>query len=203
MDQQALAQLVERLVDERFEQKVGERFDALEAQLGDIQTQLERVASGTQKERVTILAFSGDMDKLMSTFIIATGAVAMGMEVHVYFTFWGLMMLKKQKLYAGKPIAEKMMQFMLPGGPQHVGPSKMNMMGMGRVFFKKMMAKNHVETLPDLLALAKEMEVRLIACQMTMGVMGISREELIDDVEYGGVATYLESVSDAKVSLFI
>ena len=92
---------------------------------------------------------------------------------------------------------------MIPSGPGSVGTSRLNMMGMGPAFFKMLMKQNHVETLPDLVALAKDLEVKMIACKMSMGVMGIHEDELVDDIEYGGVATYLGDSSDSKLTLFI
>ena len=143
------------------------------------------------------------MDKLIAAFIISTGAVAMGMDVSMYFTFWGLTALKKKTIIKGKPITEKLMGILLPSGPAHVGTSKLNMLGMGPMFFKYVMNKKNIETLPDLISLASEMGIRMVGCQMSMEVMGITREELIDGLDYGGVTTYLTDASDSKLTLFI
>ncbi|MBF0289307.1 MAG: DsrE/DsrF/DrsH-like family protein [SAR324 cluster bacterium] len=186
-----------------IDKKLDERFSSFEAQFEGLSKQLESIQNDNLSDRVTLLVFSGDMDKLMSAFIIGAGAVAMGMEVSMYFTFWGLTALKKQSLYEGKSIPEKMMAMMLPEGPDKVGTSKMNMLGFGPAFFKMMMGKNNVETLPDLININKELGVKMIACQMTMGVMGITKEELIDDLEYGGAGTYIGEASDSKITLFI
>ncbi|MDH5671224.1 MAG: DsrE/DsrF/DrsH-like family protein [Myxococcales bacterium] len=183
-------------IDAYVEDALGERLKALDQRI-------EELAEGQLSDRATIVVFSGDFDRLMAAFIIATGAVAMGFEVSMYFTFWGLTALKKETRYKGKGILEKMVSVNLPGGPDSVGTSKMNMMGMGPLFFKALMKKNHVETLPDMIDLAREMEVRMVACQMSMGVMGIEKEELIDGIDYGGVATYLGDGTDSKITLFI
>ena len=96
-----------------------------------------------------------------------------------------------------------MFAFMLPSGPQQTGISKMNMFGMGPVFLKTIMKKNNVASLPELIELSREMDVRLIGCQMSMGVMGISRDEIIDGVEFGGVGMYLGHATDSRATLFI
>ena len=189
-------------IDEAIKAKVTEKCDAFQTQ---IEQALINCRSGEVQtsNRATIVVFSGDMDKLIAAFIISTGAVAMGMDVSMYFTFWGLAALKKRIIIKGKPITEKLMGVMLPSGPAHVGTSKMNMLGMGPAFFKYVMKKKNIETLPDLIALAGEMGVRMVGCQMSMDVMGITQEELIDGLDYGGVTTYLADASDAKITLFI
>jgi len=179
------------------------RVHALEGLIGDARARLEAVEAKGELERVSILVFSGDMDRLISAFIIATGAIAMGCEVSMYFTFWGLTGIKKKTVYADKSLPERMLAAMLPGGASSLGTSRMNMMGMGPALFRSLMRKHNVESLPDLIGLAREMGVKMVACQMAMGVMGIRREELIDDLEYGGVVTYLGDAIDSKVTLFI
>jgi peroxiredoxin family protein len=149
------------------------------------------------------LVFSGDLDRLQAAFIVATGAAAMGQDVSMFFTFWGLSALKKQTVLSGKNLPEKILSTMLPSNPDKAGTSKLNMLGMGPLLLKRMMSENHVESVPSLIALARELDVRLIACQMTMGVMGITKEELIDDINYGGVATYLADATDSRLTLFI
>lgn len=194
----ALTAMIERMVDAR----VDARLAGFSAQVEEALARL-RAQEGPQRDQASILVFSGDFDRLISAFIIATGAVAMGIEVSMYFTFWGLVALKKQTTFAGKTIEEKMLSAMLPGGPASTGTSKMNMLGMGPIMFKRVMAQNNVETLPGLIKLAQDLGVKLIACRMAMGVMGIKDEELIDGVEYGGVATYLGDAIESKITLFI
>ncbi len=194
----ALLEYVDRLVDA----KVAERLDALAAS-----TQPAPSNASTPEpalaNRAAIIAFSGDMDKLMAAFIIATGAAAMGMEVSMYFTFWGLSAIKKHASLRHKKISEMLMSLMLPSGPHAVGTSKMNMLGMGPAFFRHVMKAKHVQSLPDLVRLAQESGVRLVACQMSMDVMGVTPAELIDGVEYGGVATYLDDAREARITLFV
>ncbi|MCA9692253.1 MAG: DsrE/DsrF/DrsH-like family protein [Myxococcales bacterium] len=194
-----LEQLIEQLVERKVEERLGlvtEKLEAITARLADAE---RRGVS----DRATIVVFSGEMDLLMSAFIIATGAVTMGLEASMYFTFWGLNALRKDKTFAGKPASAKMIAAMLPSSVERLPTSRMNMMGIGPAFFRSVMAKNNVESLPGLIAVARELGVKLIACEMAMGVMGITREELLDDLEYGGVATYLGDATDSRLTLFI
>lgn len=194
-----LQALIERLVDAR----VDARLAGFSTQVEDALSRLRVQDEAKPPDKASIIVFSGDFDRLMSAFIIATGAVAMGIEVSMYFTFWGLVAIKKQTLFAGKKIEEKMLATMLPGGPANTGTSKMNMLGMGPVMFKRLMAQNNVETLPGLIKLAQDLGVTMVACRMAMGVMGIKDEELLDGVQYGGVATYLGDAVESKITLFI
>lgn len=196
-------QELERLIEELVERKVQERLGGIEQTLASVQAQLERQASRGVSDRASILLFSGDFDKAISAFIIASGAVAMGLDASIYCTFWGLTVLKKQTLYGGKSIVEKMISMMLPSNAADLPASKMHMMGMGPLIFHHVMKNNNVETLPDLINVSRDLGVRLVACQMAMGVMGIKPEELIEGIEFGGVATYLGDSTDSKLTLFI
>lgn len=178
-------------IDQIVTEKIAERMEA------------DEQPKAQTSDRATLVVFSGDMDKLMAAFVIATGAASMGMDVSMYFAFWGLAVLKKKTLYKNKPITEKLMSLMLPCGPDGLNVSKMNMMGMGPVFFKHVMKKKKISTLPELISIAKEMGIRMIACQMSMDVMGIKKEELLDGLDYGGVVTYLADARDSKITLFI
>lgn len=194
---------LEALIEQAVERKVAERLGHLEEQVQQAITRLGAVEKSVQAERATLLVFSGEFDKLMSAFIVATGAVAMGMEVSMYFTFWGLTALKKATIFKGKPMAEKMIAGMLPADAVSAPTSRMNMMGIGPKFFQRQMAHKNVETLPGMIALAQELGIKMIACQMAMDVMGVTADELLDGIEFGGVATYLGEAIDSKVTLFI
>lgn len=191
------------LVDERIALKMDERFSALEARVEEAICSVRAANSKELSDRATIVAFSGDMDKLLATFVIATGAAAMGMQVSIFFTFWGLVALKRRTIFKGKPITEKMIAAMLPSLPSRVGTSKLNMLGIGPEFFKSVMKGKNIESLPQLIELAEELGVRLVACDMSMRVMGIKGEELREGVEFGGVATYLQDAADSRVTLFV
>ncbi len=151
-----------------------------------------------------MIMFSGDLDKAMAGLIIANGAAAMGDEVTMFFTFWGLNILRKaQKIKVRKSFMEKMFGFMMPRGADKLGLSKMNMGGMGTLMMKGIMRKKRVSSLPELIESAQDLGVKFIACTMSMDVMGIKPEELIDGVEFAGVATYLGEADEANVNLFI
>ena len=152
----------------------------------------------------TIIVFSGDFDKVMASFIIANGAAAMGREVTMFFTFWGLTALRKQeKQKVDKSFMERMFGAMLPRGVNKLGLSRMNMGGMGTAMMKKIMNDKNVNSLEALVKKAIAQGVHIMACTMSMDVMGIKPEELIDGVEMAGVGTYLGSAEDSNVNLFI
>ena len=121
----------------------------------------------------------------------------------VYVTFWALAALKKRTCFKGKSVTDRLTALMLPSGPTHLNTSKMNMLGAGPAFFSYVMTKKTVASLPDLIHTARESGVRIVACQMAMEVMGITREELIDGLEFGGVSTYLADAGDSRLTLFI
>jgi NADPH-dependent 2,4-dienoyl-CoA reductase/sulfur reductase-like enzyme/peroxiredoxin family protein/rhodanese-related sulfurtransferase/TusA-related sulfurtransferase len=152
----------------------------------------------------TLVVFSDSFDKAMAAFIIANGAAAMGSGVTMFFTFWGLNLLRRaQAVPVRKTPIERMFGWMMPRGAQKAVLSKMNMAGMGTAMIKGIMKKKNVLSLPELIAAAQKAGVRLVACSMTMDLMGIKREELIDGVEEGGVAAYLDRAGSANVNLFI
>ena len=154
----------------------------------------------------TIIVFSGDYDRMMAAFIIANGAAAMDDEVTMFFTFWGLSALRKENPgISDKPKSglQKMFAGMLPKGPEKLGLSKFNFAGAGRSMMKKVMRAENVMTVSELLATAQEQGIKLIACTMSMDVLGIGKEQLIDGIEYAGVATYLAEADEGNVNLFI
>jgi NADPH-dependent 2,4-dienoyl-CoA reductase/sulfur reductase-like enzyme/peroxiredoxin family protein/rhodanese-related sulfurtransferase/TusA-related sulfurtransferase len=160
-------------------------------------------AQPTQKNK-TIVAFSADFDKAMASFIIANGAAAMGSEVTMFFTFWGINLLRRPNFIdVDKTVIERMFGWMMPRGAEKTTLSKMNMGGAGTAMIKGIMKKKHVQPLSELIQRAKENGVRLVVCTMTMDLMGIKREELIEGVEEGGVAMYLDRAEASNVNLFI
>ena len=152
----------------------------------------------------TIIVFDGDMDKVLASFVIANGALAMGRPVTMFFTFWGLTALRREnKVKVKKNFMEKMFGAMLPRGSKKLKLSKMNMGGMGTRMMKKIMKDKNIDSLEDMMKKAMENGVKIIACSMSMDVMGIHPEELIDGVEIGGVGTYLGDAEESDVNLFI
>ncbi|MDD2484463.1 MAG: FAD-dependent oxidoreductase [Eubacteriales bacterium] len=151
-----------------------------------------------------IIVFSGDLDKLLASFIIANGAAAMGRPVSMFFTFWGLNALRKpQKQSIKKPLIDRMFAMMMPRGSEKLTLSKMNMGGMGTMMMKKVMHDKNVDSLETLMKQAMQNGVKLVACSMSMDIMGITKEELIDGIEYAGVATMLGDAEESNMSLFI
>ena len=152
----------------------------------------------------TLILFSDDLDKALATFVLANGAAATGQKVSIFFTFWGLNVLKKvRKPAVQKDIFGKMFGMMLPSSSLKLKLSKMNMMGMGSRMMRMLMRRKGVDSLESLRDQALAQGVEFIACQMSMDMMGICREELIDQVTVGGVATYMERADEANVTLFI
>lgn len=152
----------------------------------------------------TFIVFSGDLDKTIAAFIIANGAASLGRKVTMFFTFWGLNILRKpQKVKTDKNIIERMFGFMMPRGSRKLGLSRMNMLGMGSKMIRGIMKSKGISSLEELIEDARDHGVRIVACQMSMDVMGIRREELIDGVELGGVATFIGSGEISDISLFI
>lgn len=152
----------------------------------------------------TIVVFSNDLDKVLASFIIANGAAASGKPVTMFFTFWGLSVLRKTKTdKIKKTLIEKMFGWMLPKGTSKLSLSKMHMSGAGTSMMKAVMKNKDILSLEDLLKTAKESGIKLIACSMSMDVMGIKEEELIDGVEIGGVAKYISESNNANSNLFI
>lgn len=152
----------------------------------------------------SMVVFSGDLDKALASFIIANGAAAMGRKVTMFFTFWGLNILRRRdKVKVKKTFIEKMFGAMMPRGTTKLKLSKMNMLGMGSVMMKGIMKKKNVMTLDELVADALKNGVKIVACTMSMDVMGIKREELIDGIEYAGVASFLGAAETSDTTLFI
>jgi peroxiredoxin family protein len=154
-------------------------------------------------DRVTLVVFSGDLDRNLAALVIATGAAAMGLEVSVFYTFWGLSALKKQPTLRGKGLKEKLFTLMTPGRLGRMPVSRMNFGGVGRAMLQSMMRDKQVASVDELFDMARQLNVKLIACTRSMEVMGIAREELIDGVEIGGVATFLGDAARSRVSLFV
>jgi peroxiredoxin family protein len=155
-------------------------------------------------DSLSMVLFSGDFDKAMAAFIIANGALAMGKEVTIFVTFWGLDVIKKPGFStSGRGFLEKMVLWMRPKGPEKLATSKMNFGGIGPRLFRFMMGRKNVEQLRSLIEMAQELGVKMVGCQMSMDVMGLKKEDLVDGVEVGGVAAFLNSAYNSQTTLFI
>ncbi|WP_461176757.1 DsrE/DsrF/DrsH-like family protein [Virgibacillus ainsalahensis] len=157
-----------------------------------------------EKKKTTIVLFSGDYDKAMAAYIIANGAAAYDHEVTIFHTFWGLNALRKEnQVLVKKNFLEKMFGKMMPRGTDKMGLSKMNYLGMGPKMIKNVMKKHNAMPLPQLVDMAQEQSVKLIACTMTMDLLGLQKGELLDEIEYAGVGAYIGDAEDGNVNLFI
>lgn len=164
----------------------------------------ENVCADTGRKGKSFILFSDDLDKVLATFVLANGAAATGEKVTIFFTFWGLNAIKKQKKpKVTKDIFGKMFGMMLPGDSRKLKLSKMNMAGIGSRMMRHIMKKKNVESLESLRDMAIANGVEFIACQMSMDVMGVDKEELLDNVTIGGVATYMNRAEDSSLNLFI
>lgn len=173
----------------------------------DVDTQLEDAAEpeAPQAEKMVIIAASGDLDKAWPVMILATTGAAYGMDVTVFFTFWGLGILKRPDAgISGDDWRQKMLSVFKPGSPDKLGLSTMNFGGMGARMMKGLAGDQNVASVQELLDLAKDMGVKLWPCQMTMDLMGLSRDDMIDGLdEPAGAGSAISLMKEASISLFI
>ena len=194
---------------EGFCSRTGHAFLGMKSEKGINTAQIKKageqpacaVSAGNGKN---LIVFSGDLDKAIASFIIANASAAMGRKVSMFFTFWGLNILRKpEKVNVAKDFMSKMFCAMMPRGSKKLTLSKMNMGGMGAKMIRSVMKNKNVDSLEDLIAMAQKSGVELVACSMSMDVMGIKREELIDGVKIGGAAAMLAHAEESDMSLFI
>jgi len=187
----------------------GNRLIDLKMDKGVITAVIEKgtkqgVRSVVGADSATFIVFDDDLDKLIASFVLANGALAAGKKVTMFFTFWGLNALKKNsKVKVKKDLISKIFGVMLPKGTSELKLSKMNMFGIGPKMIRWIMRKKNIASLEELMKAAMEKGVKIVACQMSMDVMGIKKEELIDGIEIGGVATYMSAASESNINLFI
>lgn len=176
------------------------------AQLEALTARVERLEANAPGNKLSLVVFSGDLDKALAACIIASGAAAMGMEVNMFFTFWGTPLLRNpDKPAPGKDPVGTLFGAMLPKGAPKAALSRMHFAGLGTAMMKGLMKKHNVASLPEMLALLGELGVKICICDLSMTLMGFKREEMIDypDLLYCGVATFLEQAAGSKVQLFI
>jgi peroxiredoxin family protein len=181
-------------VDEPW-REVLRRLEALEG----------KVATQTAEDRLSMLVFSGSLDRMLAAFVLATAAAASGMKVDMFFTFWGLAALRDARKGAKKDLLGRMFGWMLPRGMRKLPLSQMNMGGAGPAMIRAIMAKKRFASVEEMLAVCAEFGVQIYACDMSREIMGIKAEELIDypHLQYCGAATFLEKASAGRVSFFI
>lgn len=157
-----------------------------------------------EQKSTNIILFSGDYDKAMAAYIIANGAAAYDHKVTIFHTFWGFNALRKDEhVPVKKNFIEKMFGKMMPRGADRMGLSNMNFVGMGPKMIKSIIKKHNAMELPQLIEMAKEQEINLVACQMTVDLLGLKQEEIMEGVEFAGVAAYLSDAENGNVNLFI
>ncbi|MBI2955186.1 MAG: DsrE/DsrF/DrsH-like family protein [Chloroflexi bacterium] len=169
--------------------------------LGDLQG----VADLETRNKMTLIVFSGDMDRVLAAFNLAITAAAMGTEVTMFFTFWGLNVLKRKRASgSGKGIMRRMLNLMNSGTAEHLPLSKLNMFGLGPWMMKRLMKQTHLPSVEEMMKLARESGVKMIACSTSIGLMGLTKNDLTADVDgVAGAATYLGVASESNVNLFV
>jgi len=177
----------------------------LQGRLERLERELQELSAQWPEHRAAIVIFSGDLDKVLAGFIIATGAAAAGLATTMFFTFWGLCVLKKPRALQGseKDIKEKILALVTPAGSTSLGVSRMNFMGIGAKILRSVLRDKGIASLEELMETARDLGVKFIACEMSMEAMGLTKEDLIDGLEYGVVGTYMADASRSKVTLFI
>ena len=181
-------------------------MEDLEKQLAEMKSRLDALSNKSPQNKISLIVFSGDLDKALAAFVIASGAVAMGMEAVMFFTFWGTPLLRAKGKEAGdKDPMSKMFGAMLPTGARDAKLSKMNMGGMGTAMMKSLMKKKNVASLEQMIELAGDLGVKIYVCEMSMDLMGFSRDEIIDypGLTFCGVAKFLEEANDSRIQLFL
>lgn len=170
----------------------------------DLERQIADLRERTPEDKAAIIVFSGDLDRVMASFVLATGAAAAGLETTMFFTFWGLSVVKKKGSPAGsKSLKERMFAMMTPSGSETLGTSRLNFFGAGARMLRSMMKDKGIVSLEELIGIGRELGIKMTACTMSMDAMGVAKEELADGLEYGGVATFLADATRARVSLFV
>ena len=178
-------------------------LEGLQERLRILEKRVDQVQESLPEDKIALIVFSGELDRVLAGFVIATGAAALGQEVSMFFTFWGLSVLKKESSLADKSLFQKMMALMSPSNTLELPVSKMNYFGVGAKMLRKMMKDRNVDSLEDMIAMAREMGVTLLACEMSRDVMGISDDELVDGLEHAGVASFLGESLRSRTNLFI
>jgi peroxiredoxin family protein len=192
------------------------RLSALEAEMrglaeraalqsGRLENVGELVKNAGQQERLSLIVFSGSLDRLIAAFVLATGAAAMGMQVSMFFTFWGTAALRLDNVRVKKTLLERMFGWMLPKGTKQLPLSQMNMGGGGPLMIRHIMKKNGVASIEEMIELSKELGVELNVCTMSMELLGMKPEELIDypGRSFCGVAKFLETAAPGKLTMFL
>lgn len=182
------------------------KIEKLEKQMVALQAQVTDLEANAPEDQLSMVVFSGDLDRALAAFIIAVGAAAMYERVVMFFTFWGITVLRDAKKKVPKEdVMAKMFGMMLPNGSRGLKLSNMNMAGMGTKMMKSLMKQKGSMSLEELMQTAADSGVEIVICEMSMNLMGFSPDEMIDypNVKLAGVASFLQEAGQSKVSLFI
>jgi peroxiredoxin family protein len=178
------------------------RLRALAHEMSELR---ELVKIGGQRDKLSLIVFSGSLDRLIAAFVLATGAAAMGMQVSMFFTFWGTSALRRERARVKKTLLGRVFGWMLPSGAKKLPLSQMNMGGGGPAMIRYVMKKNGVASVEEMIEIAKELGVELHVCSMSMELLGIVPDELIDypNKTFCGVAKFLETAAPGKITMFV
>ena len=187
------------------EQELRALAQLTQAQAAQLQSTAELQRGAGQEDKLSLIVFSGSLDRLIAAFVLATGAAAMGMQVSMFFTFWGTAALRKQSVRVKKTLLERLFGWMLPRGVKQLPLSQMNMAGGGPAMIRYIMRKNGVASVEEMIELSKELGVQLNVCTMSMDLLGMKQDELIDypGKTYCGVAKFLETAAPGKITMFL
>ncbi len=183
-----------------------EKIEALEKKIDALQSQVDEMKAEAPRDQMSLVVFSGDLDRVLAAFILAVGAAAMYERVVMFFTFWGIAALRDRKKKVKKDrLVSRMFGKMLPAGAGKLPVSKMNMFGIGAAMIKSLMKEKHVLSLEELIGNAADFGVEIVVCEMSMDLMGFSIDEMIDypNVSLAGAAKFLQEASESRVSLFL
>ena len=170
--------------------------------LSELESRLADIKERVPDNKVSIILLSGDFDKAMAAFFMANGAAAMGMEVSMFFTFWGCTVIKKERRLKGKKFMHKMINLMLPGSSKDLAPSRMSFGGIGRRLFNYMM-KGQMSSLEEQIELAKDLDIKFQVCSPSLGIMGFDEDEWVVPVDICGVAAMYDTALNARTAYFI
>jgi len=192
------AEALEQLIDRRL----AARFAALESRISEL-IRGQDEARGTNAPGMAMIVCSGDVDKLLAAFTLAVSAAAAGLKVNMFFAFWAVLALRRRTVFKGKNLLQRIMTGLLPSGPKALSTSQMNCLGAGPRLLGLAMRRRGVPCLQDLMGTAAELKVRMVVCETSMELMGFTRTEMIDGLEYGGATSFLDSALEARLTLFI
>ncbi|HVB34045.1 MAG TPA: DsrE/DsrF/DrsH-like family protein [Patescibacteria group bacterium] len=175
----------------------------LEARLRVLEQKVASLEPRVPQDRVSLMVFSWELDRILAAFAIATGAAALGYQTSMFFMFWGLAGLRQKRVVTGKRVREGLVALLAPGNSKQLPMSRMNFFGVGARMLRGMMRDKHVASLEDLMRIARRLGTRMVACETSRDVMGIRDDELVEGLEFGATAGFLADALHSRVTLFI